>query len=99
MGVWMERCYQKSGFAFQGLLNQKIQLSQSSLEGKVYFLKKYGEHQGVFQSVKPDKAGIDHRNQRIVHLKIGDDIRSFGFHPVQGTGFTQSQQRTAVSIR
>ena len=50
LGVWMERCYQKSGFAFQGLLNQKIQLSQSSLEGKVYFLKKYGEHQGVFQS-------------------------------------------------
>ena len=46
----MKRCYQKSGFASQGLLNQKIQLSQSSLEGKVYFLKKYGEHQGVFQS-------------------------------------------------
>ena len=50
LGVWMERCYQKSGFASWGLLNQKLQLSQSSSEGKVYYLKKYGEHQGVFQS-------------------------------------------------
>ena len=41
----MERCYQKSGFASQGLLNQKLQLSQSSSEGKVYYLKTYGEHQ------------------------------------------------------
>ena len=50
LGVWMESYYQKSGFASWGVLNQKIQLSQSSWEGKVYYLKKYGEHQGAFQS-------------------------------------------------
>ena len=50
LGVWMERCYQKSGFASWWVLSQKVQPSQSSWEGKVYYLQKYGEHQGTFQS-------------------------------------------------
>ena len=32
------------------MLNQKIQPTQSSWEGKVYYLQKYGECQGAFQS-------------------------------------------------
>ena len=32
------------------VLSRKIQPSQSSWEGKVYYLQKYGECQGVFQS-------------------------------------------------
>ena len=46
----MEKCYQKSEFTSWWVLSQKIQPSQSSWEGKVYYLQSYGEHHGAFQS-------------------------------------------------
>ena len=46
----MEKCYQKSEFTSWWVLSQKIQPSQSSWEGKVYYLQNYGEHHAAFQS-------------------------------------------------
>ena len=46
----MEKCYQKSEFTSWCVLSQQIQPSQSSGEGKVYYLQNYGEHHGALQS-------------------------------------------------
>ena len=46
----MERCYQEKWVCLWVVLSRKIQPSQSSWEGKVYYLQKYGECQGAFQS-------------------------------------------------
>ena len=46
----MEKCYQESEFTSWWVLSQKIQPSQSSWEGKVYYFQNHGEHHAAFQS-------------------------------------------------
>ena len=46
----MERCYQEKWVCLWVVLSRKIQPSQSSWEGKVYYLQDYGEHHAAFWS-------------------------------------------------
>ncbi|UKI33411.1 MAG: hypothetical protein L6W00_08160 [Lentisphaeria bacterium] len=56
-------------------------------------------HLRVFEVVEPEEERIHHRNERVVHLEVGEVFDPFALHAVERAGFAQCQQCAAVPVR
>ena len=70
---------------------------------ELFMRVRFGEHDAahfrMLQIMQTKHQRIGNRNQRIVHLEIGDVLYSEFFHEVETAGFPERKERSAMSVR